>query len=792
MKITHKYRIFNIITLIVMLASLLGSMTSSPAYAMPREGNPAQLGSNGQDPRPFYNVGHNPNEISEATDAINHGANALEPDVMHFPNPACLVPILGDTSPSGLYMYHDDTCPTREPDTVEAYLQNLHTMVKNGSNLAMIAFDIKPAAADYLKGSLSNAAKLQSAVNTYLNYDGVQVNIIYSVGSRGDADNFFDYLCLGYREGEMVDADNDPQGIYQFLSGKINTASGSTKCNSALPRNIGYGNGSIGESTGAAPHILTSIAEASWIRASQGKAFAIPYAFPITKIAGTGRMNEYITAGADGLIPDDDFFIQVWPETISSIETLGSIIQSRSDVYLATAADDPFNPSNEAYALRIDTLDISGHLGEGTDSDLTFVLNGCAGSASVTVDASFQSSPFWSRFESGDRDYVTIFSKDIGALQSIQLKSDGLGDGPDWEPGVIQISTAKYGIPLADNRTADFSGEVVTDQDWPTRVLGGWGNPCDNTPPVVTVPGNMTAEATSAAGAVVNFNATATDETSPANPAVTCLPASGSTFALGTTTVNCSATDDHGNTGTNSFTITVQDTTPPTITLPSALSVPQMLPGGAVVTYGSVSATDAVGPAHPTVTCTPASGSTFPVGTTAVDCSAQDTAGNTSHASFNVTVMPSIPLVKNGGFDQGTQNWSFLIPNYTLVKLFDCTIFLSPGCSIKFNGVQALRVGTQTIIRNGGVGDFFSFGLSSRAENLPSDGTYKVEVMFYNNNNNLLYSQVLSFDTGTHNFEMANTSFNSPVNYSKIVYQITLQESIGTAWFDDAFLYLIP
>ncbi len=784
MKITRKNRSSNIITLIVMLVGLFSSpLTSSPAHAMP-----SPLGSNGQNPRPFYNFGHNPNEITEATEAINAGANALEPDVMHFPNPTCLIPILGDISPSGLYMYHDPSCPTRKPATVESWLQNLHTMVKNGSNLALIAFDIKTGAADYLKGSLGDAAKLQNAVNTSLNYDGVQVNIIYSVGSTGDAENFFDYLCLGYREGEMVDADNDPNKIYNFLKGKVATAS--VNCNSNLPLNLGYGDGAIGESTGAAPHILTSIAEASWLRASHGYAFAIPYAFPITTVFGTDRINEYITAGADGLIPDDDFILQDWLTTMSSIFTLGSVIQSRSDeVYLATAADDPFNPPNEAYGLRIKTLD---EFGAGTDSDLTFILNGCNGSASVTVDASFQAAPFWSRFESDDTDHVTIFSKDIGALQSITLKLKGSALDAPWHPGVIQISSASYGIPYSDNRTVDFSGIVIEDGKPATKNLGGWGNACDNTPPVVTVPGNMTAEATSAAGAVVSFNATATDETSPANPAVTCLPASGSTFALGTTTVNCSATDDHGNTGINSFTITVQDTTPPTITLPAAVSVPQMLPGGAVVTYGSASATDAVGPANPTVTCTPASGFTFTVGTTAVDCSAKDTAGNTGHASFNVTVVPSIPLVKNGGFDQGTQNWSFLIPDYTLVKLFDCKIFLSPGCSIKFNGVQALRVSTQTIIRNGVAGDLFSFGVSSRTQNIPSDGTYKAEVMFYNNNNNLLYSKTLSFNTGSHDFQMANTSFILPVNYSKIVYQITLQESTGTAWFDDAFLYLVP
>src|SRR5215213_3203508 len=784
MQITRKNRSFNIITLIVMLVGLFsGTLTSSPAYAMP-----SKLGSNGQNPRPFYNFGHNPNEIIEATEAINGGANALEPDVMHFPNPTCLIPILGDISPSGLYMYHDPSCPTRKPATVESWLQNMHTKVKNGSNLALIAFDIKTGAADYLKGSLSDAAKLQNAVNTHLNYDGVQVNIIYSVGSTGDADNFFDYLCLGYREGEMVDADNDPSKIYNFLKGKIATAS--TNCNSNLPLNLGYGNGAIGESTGAAPHILTSIAEASWLRASHGYAFAIPYAFPITTAFGTDRVNEYITAGTDGLIPDDDFILQDWLATMSSIFTLGNVIQSRSDeIYLATAADDPFNPPNEAYGLRIKTLD---EFGAGTDSDLTFILNGCNGSASVTVDASFQAAPFWSRFESDDTDHVTIFSKDIGALKSITLKLEGSALDSPWHPGIIQISSASYGIPYSDNRTVDFSGTVIEDGKPATKNLDSWSNVCDNTPPVITVPGNITGQATSAAGAIFFFNATATDETSPANPAVTCLPASGSTFALGTTTVNCSATDDHGNTGTNSFTITVQDTTPPTITLPAAVSVPQMLPGGAVVTYGSASATDAVGPANPTVTCTPASGSTFPIGTTAVNCSAKDTAGNTANASFNVTVVPSIPLLKNGGFDQGTKNWSFLIPDYTLIKLFDCKIFLSPSCSIKFNGVQALRLGTQTIIRDGVAGDLFSFGVSSRTQNIPSNGTYKAEVMFYNNNNNLLYSQMLSFNTGSHGFQMANTSFILPVNYSKIVYQITLQESTGTAWFDDAFLYLVP
>jgi len=46
---------------------------------------------------------------------------------------------------------------------------------------------------------------------------------------------------------------------------------------------------------------------------------------------------------------------------------------------------------------------------------------------------------------------------------------------------------------------------------------------------------------------------------------VLCTPATGSTFPLGLTTVSCSAKDAHNNTATGAFTVTVVDTTPPTI-----------------------------------------------------------------------------------------------------------------------------------------------------------------------------------------------------------------------------------
>ncbi|MCX6773381.1 MAG: HYR domain-containing protein, partial [Candidatus Micrarchaeota archaeon] len=58
------------------------------------------------------------------------------------------------------------------------------------------------------------------------------------------------------------------------------------------------------------------------------------------------------------------------------------------------------------------------------------------------------------------------------------------------------------------------------------------------------------------------FESTATDSVDGSEE-VTCDPASGSTFPLGTTTVTCTATDRAENTGTSTFKVTVKDTTAP-------------------------------------------------------------------------------------------------------------------------------------------------------------------------------------------------------------------------------------
>jgi N-acetylneuraminic acid mutarotase len=77
-----------------------------------------------------------------------------------------------------------------------------------------------------------------------------------------------------------------------------------------------------------------------------------------------------------------------------------------------------------------------------------------------------------------------------------------------------------------------------------------------DTPPDLSLPGDLVTNAASASGSVVTYFASANDVVSGPEP-IQCSPASGSIFPIGTTNVSCSATDGAGNIATGSFTVYV-------------------------------------------------------------------------------------------------------------------------------------------------------------------------------------------------------------------------------------------
>ena len=106
------------------------------------------------------------------------------------------------------------------------------------------------------------------------------------------------------------------------------------------------------------------------------------------------------------------------------------------------------------------------------------------------------------------------------------------------------------------NITANNGGSGYPIQISELSMLSPASDAGDKTPPVVTVPSDMSVNAPDDTGIVVNFSATAMDAIS-GSATVTSVPASGSLFPVGPTAVTCAGTDALGNTATGAFTVTV-------------------------------------------------------------------------------------------------------------------------------------------------------------------------------------------------------------------------------------------
>ncbi|MCZ6793866.1 MAG: HYR domain-containing protein, partial [Planctomycetota bacterium] len=157
-------------------------------------------------------------------------------------------------------------------------------------------------------------------------------------------------------------------------------------------------------------------------------------------------------------------------------------------------------------------------------------------------------------------------------------------------------------------------------------------NVVDTQAPTIVCPLDITVECAAPSGTRVLFDVPATDACD-ASPAVTCVPPSGTIFPPGLTSVLCTATDASGNQAQCTFSVLVRDTTPPRLTCPQGpITVGcdvQGTPPSAVVNYASPAVTDNCDPAV-AVTCSPLSGSLFPLGITTVTCTATDASLNQS------------------------------------------------------------------------------------------------------------------------------------------------------------------
>ncbi len=125
-------------------------------------------------------------------------------------------------------------------------------------------------------------------------------------------------------------------------------------------------------------------------------------------------------------------------------------------------------------------------------------------------------------------------------------------------------------------------------------------------------------------------------------PLVTCSANSGDTFPVGTTTVTCTTTDSGGNSNNCSFSITVVDNEPPTLSCPAPITQNTTNGCTAPIAY-AISSSDNCAGQTVTQTAGLPSGAFFPLGTTTNAFTATDASGNTTTCSFTVTITDNMP-----------------------------------------------------------------------------------------------------------------------------------------------------
>ncbi|MEO8256723.1 MAG: HYR domain-containing protein [Acidobacteriota bacterium] len=138
---------------------------------------------------------------------------------------------------------------------------------------------------------------------------------------------------------------------------------------------------------------------------------------------------------------------------------------------------------------------------------------------------------------------------------SIALHCTDALSGVDGPSTTTTTVTAEGTDQTIEGRCSDLAGLSTT--------LAVHGISIDRTPPALAAAASQVVRQTSGAGAAVTFAFPDALETGSGVSARSCVPASGSTFPIGVTTVTCTATDLADNTGSTQFTVTVTPTLPP-------------------------------------------------------------------------------------------------------------------------------------------------------------------------------------------------------------------------------------
>jgi HYR domain len=221
---------------------------------------------------------------------------------------------------------------------------------------------------------------------------------------------------------------------------------------------------------------------------------------------------------------------------------------------------------------------------------------------------------------------------------------------------------------------------------------------CCGAPCVLTCPANITTGATAGlCGANVTYPAATT--TGLCGP-VTYSRASGSFFPVGTTTVNVSTASG----ATCSFTITVTDNVPPTITCPANITVPNNAGVcSAVVNYALPSVVDNC-PLPGTVAISQNTNNTTITTNTGISCGAGATQW---WRSYNLASFPAI----TGAFTIRTVRFGVEVNNTGVGQTITANVYRQTGAA--FPGGTRTLIGSGTVAITAAAGTFYTVNLTA-------------------------------------------------------------------------------
>ena len=204
-----------------------------------------------------------------------------------------------------------------------------------------------------------------------------------------------------------------------------------------------------------------------------------------------------------------------------------------------------------------------------------------------------------------------------------------LGDATTYDHvGIESVTNDKpdsfsFGDTTVTWTAVDTSGNISTGTQLVTIV--------DTTIPEIVAPSDVTVEATGTSNTVVEIGeATIYDIIQ----VYTITSDSPDTFPLGETVITWTATDSSGNSATATQTVTVVDTTAPSVTAPNSIEV-EATSIDNTVEIGNPVYDDLVD----IISVTSDSPDTFPLGETVITWTATDSSGNSATATQTVTVV---------------------------------------------------------------------------------------------------------------------------------------------------------